>query len=285
MPRQLQEKQYRELKRRRFDIRDTGPMTDPIDQMLVGREAEIARHAELRRQEPFASHTKRLSRLTMGFYFAVNAMWLMSTRGRQIFDEFLTFRLADDQLQSSVAILSLAREGQLTAARRELRYMLEAGTKHVYVDLREMGKPFANKLSYLEAEVPRSSVSFVDDFRLCQFTDDENKAFMDDVRRTYAELCKYVHRSPQQIQETLLQFERGIFLGFETADQLEAFVRLLARVYDLLLVMHFNALGMALTGDVFVRVLDSDAKWPFHKTKFVRLLSGYFDYKFERQKR
>jgi hypothetical protein len=108
---------------------------------------------------------------------------------------------------------------------------------------------------------------------------------MDDIRGTYSDLCKYVHRSPQQIRETLLQFERGIFLGFETADQLEVFVRLLARVYDLLLVMHFNALGMALTGDVFVHALDSDEKWPFHKTKFVKLLSGYFDYKSERQNR
>jgi len=260
-------------------------MTDPLDEMLAAREAEIARHAGLRRQEPFASHTKRLSRLTMGFCFAMDAMWLTSARGREFFEEFLTFRLVDDQLQSSIAILSLAGEGQLTAARRELRYMVEACTKHVYVDLKEIGKSFADKLTYLETAVPRSSISFVEDFRLYQFTDDENKLFMDDIRGTYSELCKYVHRSPQQIQETLGQINRGIFLGFETADELQLFVRLLARAYDLILVMHFNALGMALTGDVFTRVLDQNREWPFHRTKFVKLLSAYFDYKFERQTR
>ena len=108
---------------------------------------------------------------------------------------------------------------------------------------------------------------------------------MDEIRSTYAELCRYVHRSPAQIRETLRAFEDGVFLGFETADQLDAFVKLLARVYDLLLVMHFNALGMSLTGDVFVHILDEDEKWPFHKTKFVKLLSTYFDYKSERQNR
>lgn len=257
-------------------------MNDPIEELVAAREAQIARHNELRTQEPFASHTKRLNRLTMGFCFGLRALWLMSTRSQKIFDEFLTFRLLDDQLQSSIAIWSLAREGQLTPAKREMRYMLESCAKHVYVDLKEMGQPFASKLAYLESEVPRSSVTFVDEFRLYQFSDALNKEFMDSISGTYSELCKYVHRSPEQIQETLQLLRRGVFPAFETADELEPFVRRLAAFYDLILVMHFNALGMPLAGDVFVHVLDDDQTWPFHKTKFVKLLSAYFDYKAER---
>lgn len=259
-------------------------MTVPIDELIAAREAERARHAELRRQEPFASHTKRLHRLTMGFCFAVHAAWLIATRSQTILDEFLTFRLVDDQLQCSVAILSLAQEGQLTAAKREMRYMLEACAKHVYVDLKKMGEAFVDKLTYIETEIPRSSVSFVDDLRLYAFTDVQNKEFMDAVRGMYSDLCKYVHRSPEQIQETMRLLNRGVFPGFETANELEPFVRLLARFYDLILVMHFNALGIRLAGDVFVNVLDEDQSWPFHKTKFVKLLSIYFDYKAERQR-
>jgi hypothetical protein len=49
--------------------------------------------------------------------------------------------------------------------------------------------------------------------------------------------------------------------------------------------MHFNALGMGLAGDISVHILDDMKDWPFHKTKFTKLLSSYFDYKHERKNR
>ena len=64
-----------------------------------------------------------------------------------------------------------------------------------------------------------------------------------------------------------------------------SFNALLSQLYDMTIVMHFNTLGMGLAGDVFVNVLDDKKYWPFHKTKFVKLLSSYFDYKHERQNR
>ena len=164
-----------------------------------------------------------------------------------------------------------------------MRYMLESCAKHVYVDLKRMGLPLSEKLAFLKNEVPNSSVSFVDNFQLYEFSVDENKKFMDSILSTYSSLCKYVHRSPGQIDETLRLIQRGISPGFETAKELESFCRQLAKLYDLILVMHFNALGMRLTGDVFTNVLDSSEKWPYHRTKFVKVLSSYFDYKHERQ--
>jgi hydrogenase maturation factor HypE len=107
-----------------------------------------------------------------------------------------------------------------------------------------MGKPLSEKLVFLEAGVRNSSVSFVDDFRLYQFVNAENKEFMDSIRSTYSSLCKYVHRSPEQIEEALRQLQRGISPGFETAQELKSLCRELAQLYDLVLVMHFNALGM-----------------------------------------
>lgn len=108
---------------------------------------------------------------------------------------------------------------------------------------------------------------------------------MNSIRSTYSLLCRYVHRSPEQIEEALKLIQRGIAPGFETAKELESFNASLSNLYDMIIVLHFNALGMALAGDVLVKVLDGERGWPFHKMKFVKLLSSYFDYKHERQDR
>jgi hypothetical protein len=257
-------------------------MDDILRQLATKRAEVIAAHDELRSKYPFVSQSKRLNRLTAGLAFGLQSIWLMSRRAG-IYDDFLTFRFFDDTIQSGIAIWSLAKEGQISPAKREMRYLLESCAKHVYVDLRLMGKPIGEKLSFLKNEVPYSSVSFVDNFRLYQFSDHENKQFMDTIRHTYTLLCRYVHRSPQQIEEALRLLQQGISPGLETAKEIESLCRQLAQLYDLVLVMHFNALGVGLSGDVFTTVLDSSAKWPFHKTKFVKLLSSYFDYKQERR--
>lgn len=258
---------------------------NPIGDVLAAREEAIARDEKLRSAEPFVSQTKRLYRLTQGFAYALQAVWLTSTRCKSTFDDFLSIRFFDDTIQSSVAIMSLAKEGQLTAAKREMRYMLESSAKHVYVDLKQMGKPLVDKLAFLEKDAPRSSMSFTGDFQLYTFSEADNKAFMNAIGALYSELCRYVHRSKEQIDEALMLIQRGVSPGFDTAQELRSFVRLLARFYDLILVLHFNALGMSLSGDIFVHVLDENEKWPYHKTKFVKTLSSCVDYKHERQSR
>jgi hypothetical protein len=250
--------------------------------MNAAHDQVVAEHAELRASEPFVAQTKRLQRLTEGFALGVHSIWLMSTRQPSIYDEFLTFRFIDDALQSVVAVWALAREGQLTVAKREMRYLLESVSKHVYVDLKLMGKPLSAKIAFLSESVPSSSVSFIEDFRLYSFGDIENKEFMDEIKNLYSALCRYVHRSPEQVEESLRLLARGVASGFEMPKQLESFVRELQRLYDVLLVLFFNALGLGLAGDVYVQVLDEYSAWPYHKTRFAKLLSKHFNYKAER---
>ncbi len=256
---------------------------DRLGQKYEHRDLRFEEHARLRESDAFVAQTKRLERLTEGFAIGAHAMWKMSTRAPDIYDEFLSFRFIDDLLQSAVAIWSLAKDGQLTAGKREMRYMLETATKHAYVDLKLMGQPLPEKVTFLSQQVPSSSVKFVDDFRLYSFTDVENKEFMDFIRSKYASLSRYVHRSPEQIEETLRLLERGIAPAFETQLEVESFVRELERLYDVILVLLFNALGLSLAGDVFVYALDDRKKWPFHKTLFTKKLSSSFDYKAERK--
>lgn len=258
---------------------------DPLKEVLQKRDERIVRHEQLRSEEPFLAQTKRLQRLTGAVTYALQAIWWMTRRNPSIYDDFLTFRFFDDTLQSVVAILSLGREGQLTPAKREMRYLLESCSKHVYVDLKRMGAPLREKMEFLKKEVPRSSVDFAKDFELHEFSDAENREFISSIRSTYSMLCRYVHRSPEQIEEALKLIQRGIAPGFEAAEELKSFNASLSNLYDMIIVLHFNALGMALAGDVLVKVLDGEKDWPFHKTRFVKLLSYYFDYKHERRDR
>jgi hypothetical protein len=65
---------------------------DPLKDLLQKQNEHIARHEQLRLQEPFVAQTKRMQRLTEGVAFGLHSIWLMSTRCRSICDEFLTFR-------------------------------------------------------------------------------------------------------------------------------------------------------------------------------------------------
>ena len=79
------------------------------------------------------------------------------------------------------------------------------------------------------------------------------------------------------------QAKRGVYLGFETSEELAAFNDLLERTYDVTLVYVFEALGPSSTGDVFINVIDESPDWPFASTAFLSAISAAYDYKQERQ--
>ena len=99
----------------------------------------------------------------------------------------------------------------------------------------------------------------------------------------YGRLCAYIHPSKHQIEERITRDEKGVYLGYETAKELRQITREVFRLCDIVLVFVFHGLGLGLAGDVFVYALDDHRDWKFHRGKYVRILSKYFDYKFERQ--
>lgn len=121
--------------------------------------------------------------------------------------------------------------------------------------------------------------------KLHLFHPDDAKQFIDELYDAYRECCAYVHVSRRQIEERLQLAENGRSLGFETAEQLRKIGRLMFRVYDMALALYFHGYGASMTGDVFVTVLDDLPSWKFHKGKYVKIVSAYYDYKHERNMR
>ncbi len=263
-------------------------MTDPDPSLALKEERarKIQAHDDLRNTPEFKAQQVRCVRLMEGAALGLHSTWLMASRCQSLIDDFLTFRFVDDTLQSIISIWALANEGLHNPARREMRYLLEAASKHLYVDLKLMhaNARLSEKIAFLESTVSSSSVAFVSDMTLYGFDVAQNKEFIDEISSTYSRLCQYVHRSPEQVSKSIALLSRGISPGFDTAQEFEALNQEITQLYDLVLVMHFNALGLGLAGDLFVSLFDGMQAWPYHRTKHVARVSRLFDYKFERQK-
>ena len=76
----------------------------------------------------------------------------------------------------------------------------------------------------------------------------------------YSQLCRYVHRSKEQIDEYLAAVNIGTSPGFELVSEFKAMNREFARLCDVVVYLALSVLGLSgLAGDLFVNVFDRDA--------------------------
>jgi len=169
-----------------------------------------------------------------------------------------------------------------------MRYLLESVCKHYHVDTspRVTGKSLAKKLIDLKLNVPRSSIDFVKDQKFFALDEAKAKELQSEIKDIYAQSCKYVHRSKEQIDEYLAVVNRGTSPGFESVSEFRAMNREFARLCDVVVFLSLAVLGSSgLAGDVFVQVFDQDNSWPYHKTKYCKALSEHYNYKAGRERK
>lgn len=255
---------------------------DPFQKADEERARRAREHEELRDEAPYREQSVYLSRLTRDFILGIRAMWLAFTRYPDS-GQWLQSRFTDDFLESAVSIYSLASQGVFNAGKREMRYMLEAAVKYVFVDQQLEGDAtLESRLAVLNdtSRVPRSTVDPVDKIILRMVPD--SAAFSGAVHSSFGALSAYTHMSARQLEERFRRAERGEFSGFEGPKTLESFNGVIAQTYDLVLVLLMEGIGPTFTGDLFVQVFDGEPGWKFHKGRFVREVSRTFDYKAER---
>lgn len=246
-------------------------------------EEKVAGHEKARSDPDFQAAAKFMCHLVQDFCWAVHAASMYFTRYP---DNGLTLIQAsmDDLIQSAIAIYSLGRDGIFNVGRRELRYMIEAAVKAVYIDENVASStPLIDRIAMASdnAQLPRSSVEVVDrlPFRMLSGHD----RFTAAVKSAFGSLSSYVHTSKPQLEEQLRRVQRGEHIGFESAATLRAFNEVVRQVFDLVLVLVFEGIGPSFTGDMFVGLFDKRPEWRSHKGRFVREVSASFDYKTERQ--
>lgn len=236
---------------------------------------------EIHESECFKAQKKYFMRLTMDASNAFRAAYSHAIIAKPFAEQSLTIQSTDDFEQSVMAISFLYDEGLLNPIKRELRYIIEASVKYLYIDQMNPSAglkekiPMVNKLG--------SSIDIRKDLKLGAFHSEDSQQFINELYDAYKQCCAYIHLSPKQIEERLAQRVRGGALGYETTEELRKINRLIFRVYDLVLTIYFHAYSLSLSGDLFINLFDRLPEWVFHRGKYIPAFSSYFDYKVERR--
>jgi hypothetical protein len=210
---------------------------DPFADAARQLETDLAAHATLKASKRYKDAQTHLSRLLADFSLALQLSAFCFTRYPHA-RQWMQQANADDLLESVVAIPLLVEQGVFNSGRRELRYLLEALVKFVYVDQQVSGDaPLQERLAFLadNAKVPRSSVDPIDWMTLRLVSQPEE--FRAAVKQAFKSLSGYVHPSRSQIDERLRRAARGEFSGFEGPKVVEAFNRLTSQTLDLAVVL------------------------------------------------
>src|SRR4029077_1416269 len=148
---------------------------DPFAAAASDLKSRIEEHEETRSTKQYESAELHLHRLVQDFAVALHASWFAFTRYPES-KNWLLQNSIDDLLESAIALPVLARDGIFNAARRELRYALEASVKFVYVDQQLPGDSSLSERMRLlgdTTQVPRSSIKPIDDTKIRMLPDPE----------------------------------------------------------------------------------------------------------------
>src|SRR2546423_8502254 len=106
---------------------------NPFAEAARQLEADLAAHAIVEASKRYADAQTHLSRLLADFSLTLQLSAVYFTRYPHA-QQWIQQANADDLMESVVAIPLLVEQGIFNSARRELRYLLEALVKFVYVD-------------------------------------------------------------------------------------------------------------------------------------------------------
>lgn len=144
-------------------------MEDPIEELRKKiMESFTAKTSDWRENvyssQQYQQEIKALEIISIDFVNTIRTISFYSTRGGNIYTNFLCIRTIDDLIQSAIGIKTMVDNGIHNTVRRELRYLIEMTTKYVLVDYAKMGESFEAKTEYLRDNVPNSSIEVIEDY-------------------------------------------------------------------------------------------------------------------------
>jgi hypothetical protein len=193
--------------------------------------------------------------------------------------------LAEDILQSAIAVIALTAEGLLNVAKRELRFLIEASIKICFVQRESYGSSVEEKLEAFQKVLSSQRISIKENLRLDLLPDTLRAQFADEVGRLYGLTSAYVHLTPQQILERIAAADAGVTPGRERPADVDALNEIAERAMAVSLVLLFHSVPDWVAGDWFVDGDGSSTRWHFQGSRFIAAIDGHFDYKHERKER
>lgn len=261
-------------------------MRSVLEEVLApAREAQeraIAEHEILRDSRAFKNAIAYNRRICTSFIHLLHLANIMVSRSQALSEHTLSIRMTDYFLQSAVVVTYLIENGFHGPAKRELRFLLEAGIKFLVTDQRWSAATIEAKNKHI-AELPDRFREIVDTLSLPGLDQTTQSEMRRRILDLYGSLSTIVHASQAQVAMDLKRWEHGAPIGFETVSHANTMNQLCLDVFDIGVVLSLHSVGLSLAGDIFTAVLDEQPKWVFHKSRFSAALSRYFDYKVERK--
>ena len=206
-----------------------------------------------------------------------------TSRDPKYLDTHLLSYVAQDLIETSVAIPLLIQHGIRNICRREIRFILESTIKLAYIHQQDYDSDISSKLSVYRSDLNSSKISVKKDVALTMIADSLRDTLLDETGRLYGETSNYVHLTAIQIQHRIDEVDDGRTTGFESAEDVREFNRLLSCGLSVSLVFLFHAVPEYVAGDWLVQHDGKSNPWYFRRSRFIASMDAHFDYKHERK--
>jgi hypothetical protein len=99
----------------------------------------------------------------------------------------------------------LARDGAVSVAKREIRFIIESSVKVCYVQQESYNSSIERKLMQFDNELSSSTISIKEDLALRMLPEELRDDFSQEVGRLYGRTSGYVHLTPNKFKSALPQ--------------------------------------------------------------------------------
>ncbi len=260
------------------------------------QEQLVDEHASLRESESYKLAINKIDRYIHDYGIGINAVDVMAKRHPPFFEQLISLRMKSHFVQSMIAASYMIKEGLHDPAKREMRFLVEASVKSLWLDkgsppLRQKGNlddtpspgTVADKAAALDALGRKRFGDVVDSLEFSMLGPTAGVQYRQSANSLYGTLSTMTHVSSRNVERDLANFEKGRHLGFETVADVEAIAQLLRNVLDLALASHFEAFDTGLVGNLFEPPFVPN--WSFLQMPLVAAIDHHFDYKHERRAR
>ena len=278
------------------DVPGSDPLAETMRSIRKERQRRSDEHAALRASDAYQGAMRQVDRYIFDYGVGINAIELMATRNPAYFDDLISLRIKPHLVQSMIAASHMVQEGLHDPARREMRFLVEAAVKALWLD---QGSPplrgdqgagpvlppmtVAEKVAALDGLGRERFDQVVESLRFGMLDAAAGDQFRQTAKSLYGTLSTTTHVSSRNVERDLANFDKGKHFAFETVADVNAIARLLRQVLDLALASHLEAFDHGLVGDLFEPHFEPS--WSFLKTQLVAAVDRHFDYKHERRVR
>lgn len=219
----------------------------------------------------------------MDFLHGVVFLALDNSRDPTFSQNHLLACIADDFLETALALLLMAREGIHNACRRELRFLLEMSIKLCFVQQRSEASSTEDKVALFRRDLDSPSISLRKRVNLLLLSEPQREPFFEHVGRLYGESSDYVHLTTTQLQRRLELVDSGRKPGAESLEEVVALNQQIHSNLSAAFVFIAHAVPSFAVGDLLVAADGSSHQWALATSKFIAFLDEHFDYKHERK--